>query len=224
MLCEQCGMSYDPGYPEDCVTHAEHHDKVLNGIRATDHNFANSVWTRETDRIVAVNFRSPIEEKRFAERVGNLAKLDCRYDFNPYSAAEEQDERDAHLFLAITGDRAIALLIVELRPSVYRCVWNDLTQVPVPDHSPIWTIGLIWMHRRRRHQGWGRRLVTEAAGFFHLGDAQNFAWSTPFSPDGCKFVKGICPAWFYVAGFGTQPPSSEDEASRRIIEKIFGSS
>ena len=43
----------------------------------------------------------------------------------------------------------------------------EVTELPKTD--PIWSIGLVWVHRKHRQRGLGTRLAQAAASHFDIG-------------------------------------------------------
>jgi ribosomal protein S18 acetylase RimI-like enzyme len=196
-------MGYVPEIPADRKFHGKYHDAVVKGLRAPPVLSDSVIWEEGIERITVVNFQSPLVQKKRAERIGSLAHRDTRYDFPPYSSGEALDERNVHVFLGFTANRAMGLFVVERRPHVWRCTWEEYknethTLQELRDHAPVWSVGLAWVHRDHRRRGWARRLAEQAAHFFAI-DIQAFGWYTPFSEQGEAMVRRLCPAWFYIA-------------------------
>ena len=199
--CPECGLGYVPEVPEDRRYHKKFHDTVVNGLRAPSARSDHIIWEEGAHRITVVNFRSPLVQRRRAERIGLLAHKDTPYDFAPYCATEDPDDRNVHLFLGYAADRGIALLLVEKRSTVWRCTWEEFEAhkaQKLPDHPPMWSVGLAWVNRRHRRRGWAHRLAMETARSFGL-NVQQLGWYTPFTKAGEAMVRNLCPTAFYIA-------------------------
>ncbi len=201
MICPECGMGYVPNYAEDEKEHKKYHDKIVNGVYAPEMKNEKVVWRQDNFRITVVNYFSPIRQKKRAEETGLLANKDTKFDFAPYYHKEKLDERNIHLFLLCRENRIIGLLILERRDSVKQFTWKEYETAAgseLPKGEAIWSIGLIWVHNKYRKQGLGSQLVHIAASFLGIM-IQSIGWYTPFTDDGKKLAKALCPDTFFVA-------------------------
>ena len=199
--CSECGMGYIPENPEDKKFHKKYHDKVVNGLYAPRIKSDKIAWEKGDYRITVVNYFSSHAQKKRAEKVGRLAHKDTPFDFIPYHSKEPLDERNVHIFLLYRKNRAIGLLILERRNYVQKFTWREYENAEgreLLQAEPIWSIGLVWIHRKHRKRGLGSQLVQVAASYFDI-DVQSIGWYTPFTDDGEKFVKSLCPQFFFVA-------------------------
>lgn len=194
-------MNYVPDLPEDEKTHKAYHDKIVNGLYAPLTKSDKVVWDKDDYRITVVNYRSPLVQKKRAEKVGRGANKDTPFDFSPYHSSEYLDERNVHIFLLYGGNRAIGFLKVELMDCVRRFTWEEYknaTDRELSEGKPIWSIGLVWIHCKHRGRGLGSQLVQVAASYLDV-ETQSIGWQTPFTDDGKMLVKSICPESFFIA-------------------------
>ena len=201
MRCPECGMGYIPNNSEDKKAHKKYHDKVVNGLYAPRIKSDKIVWEKGDYRITIINYFSPHAQKKRAEKVGLLAHRDTPFDFASYHSEEPLDERNVHVFLLYRKNRIIGLLTVERRNYVQKFTWKEYKNAGGQELSkaePIWSIGLVWIHRKYRKRGLGSQLVQIAASYFDI-DVQSIGWDTPFTDDGERFVRSLCPNSFFVA-------------------------
>lgn len=97
--------------------------------------------------------------------------------------------------------RIIGLLKLEKRAHVQKFTWQEYENAggkKLPKGEAIWSIGLVWIHRKYRKMGLGSKLVQIVALHFNI-EVQSIGWYTPFTGDGEKLAKSLCPKSFYVA-------------------------
>ena len=201
MKCPICGMMYVPEYSEDVRAHRIYHDKVVNGVYARKIKSDKIFWEKGDYRITVVNYFSSTAQKRRAEEAGLLAHRDTPFDFAPYHSKEDLDKRNVHLFLLSRKIRIIGLLILEKRTHVQKFTWQEYENAggkKLLKGEAIWSIGLVWIHRKYRKMGLGSQFVQAVASYFNI-EAQSIGWHTPFTDDGKKLAKSLCPKSFYVA-------------------------
>jgi len=201
MRCPKCGMMYVPEYPEDVRVHRIYHDKVVNGVYARKIKSDKICWEKGDFRITVVNYFSPITQKRRAGEAGLLAHRDTPFDFAPYHSKEDLDKRNVHLFLLSRKIRIIGFLKLEKRAHVQKFTWQEYENAEgkeLPKGEAIWSIGLLWIHRKYRKMGLGSKLIQASALYFNI-EVQSIGWYTPFTSDGEKLAKSLCPKSFYVA-------------------------
>lgn len=194
-------MMYVPEYFEDVSAHRIFHDKVVNGVYARKIKSDKICWEKGDFRITVVNYFSPIAQKRRAEEAGLLAHRDTLFDFAPYHSKNDLDKQNVHLFLLSRKNRIIGLLKLGKRAHIQRFTWKEYENAggeEIPKGEAIWSIGLVWVHRKYRKRGLGSQLVQVAASYFNI-EAQSIGWYTPFTSDGEKLAKSLCPKSFYVA-------------------------
>jgi hypothetical protein len=194
-------MSYVPEVPEDRKAHKNYHDMIINGLCAPLAKSDHIIWKENNRHISVVNHLSPTIQKKRAEKIGLLAHHDTAYDFAPYSSYESLDDRNVHLFLGYTNGRGIAFLLIEKRSTIWSCTWEEYQNHVVqelPEHPPMWSVGLVWVNRGHRRQGWAVQLALEATRFLCITSEQ-IGWYTPFTDEGQALVKSLCPKYFYIA-------------------------
>jgi hypothetical protein len=194
-------MGYVPSYPEDEKEHKKYHDKIVNGLYAPKIKSDKTVWEKDDYRITVVNYLSPLAQKKRAQEVGLIAHRDTPFDFAPYHHKEPLDERNVHLFLLYRKNRIVGLLIVERRDFVQRFTWQEYENAggkELPKANPIWSIGLVWVHLKYRRSGLGSNFVQVGASYFDI-EINSIGWYTPFTDDGQKLARSLCPESFFVA-------------------------
>ena len=194
-------MNYVPGIPENEIEHEAYCDLIVNGPSTQLIDDSHIVWQENEDKIILVTDSSPIGLKKVAGDLSTCANREMHYDGGIYRSCDPPDERQIHLFIYSRADRAIGLLIFELRTSVWRCVW-DAANIPKciesPGHSPMWSVGFIWVQRQNRKKGLSKKVLLLAQQIIGLKNGE-FGWYTPFTRDGKAFVRKLCPIEFFVA-------------------------
>lgn len=157
------------------------------------------IWSQDVMRITIVNRLSPLEQRRQAEKVAELGRMDAQYDAEVLFG---ECELDTHVFLLHKQNRIIGLLIMEKRDHIWQTSWADLDAGKKPrkllKHPPIWSICFIWILQRHRRSRLGQTLINEAIA--HLGgNFETIGWYTPFTNSGKALVRRCCPEVFYIA-------------------------
>jgi len=195
-------MHYVPEVPEDLHGHKKYHDTIVNGLPCHRLKSDLVIWEERDYRItVVIHATSPVAQRKRAEDAGRLANKDTRYDFPPYDSGKALDKRDVHIFLLFFKNRIVGFLIIDRRETIWKYTWEQYKSHEELDpisHPPIWSVGLVWIHRRHRRKGLGQRLISEAMSFggIHI---DSLGWYTPFTELGEALVKKICPDFFYIA-------------------------
>ncbi len=202
MQCAECGMAYDEDFPDDRREHRKYHDMVVNGLPSRGHKLDRVIWEEGGTRLLVVRHCSAsLRDRKRAERVAQLANRDTRFDFAAYHAGDSDDGRDPHVFLLEVRERSVGLLVVERREYVQRFTWDQYDQPTgdsLPKGDPVWSICMVWVHRKHRRQGFATVLVTKAIEF--LGTSLTEAgWYTPFTESGRMLAQQLCPDSFLVA-------------------------
>ncbi len=201
MQCPKCGMGYVPGLPGDEAEHTRYCDLMVNGPSAGLLVGAHAIGTNGDDRIILVTDSSPIEQKKLAHEVSTCANREMRYDGGIYRHNDPPDERQIRIFLYVRVSRAVGMLLVERRTTIWRCTWNGSETpdcIEQPEIASRWSIGFVWVHKQYRRAGFAEALFAEAKVSLGL-DANDIGWSTPFSEDGKAFVRKLYPKHFLVA-------------------------
>ena len=201
MRCAECGMGYVPDNPEDVKAHRKYHDEIVNGLYAARIKSDKIISERGDYRITVVNYFSPPAQKKLTEKVNLLAHKDTPFDFVPYHSKEPFDERNVHVFLLYRKSKIIGLLIAERRDYVRRFSWREYENAggkELPMSNPTWSIGFVWIHRKHRRRGLSSQLVQVVASYFDI-EISSIGWYTPFTEDGEKLVRSLCPEYFFVS-------------------------
>lgn len=199
--CTECGLHYVESSADDRRNHGVYHAESVGGLKRhalpTDH----IIWCSGPKRILVVTPRSNRFQRRRAQDLSLIAARDVKFSFVAYHADDAPDARDLHIFIGAESDRLVAYLAFEKRAHVWRCTWpqwdakkaDELT-----DHAPMWSVGVVWVCRGKRRQGWVRILL--AAATSHLGVLPDqFGWHTPFSENGEAAARSLCPQGFFIA-------------------------
>lgn len=202
MRCAVCGLSYMPDHPSDVRLHRRRHDLALNGVPARPLKSEQVIAEDEHVRITLVTPRSSITQRVRAEEVARLGRREMQYDFLVFSRYEDEDEYQAHVFLAHREGRAVGLLALRYRQVVRHYTWAEWDAEVEPgdqafDPVKRWAIDFIWFLPPYRRQGLATRLLSTAATHMHL-DVQQFAWTTPFSEAGEQLARQLSPQSFFV--------------------------
>lgn len=203
MTCPKCGMAYDPDFPDDVKAHRKYHDRIVNGVYARKIKSDEILLEKGDYRITIVNYFSPFAQRSRAEKAGLVAHKDTPFDFAPYNSDEPLDERNVHIFLLYRKNRIIGFLLTEKREHVLELSWEEYKNArndrgrKLPKVEPIWSIGLSWVHRKHRKSGIGSQLVKGAVSYFNI-ELESIGWYVPFTDDGEKFARSLCPKSFYA--------------------------
>jgi len=199
MKCLECGLEYVELSPGDRRLHHRVHDEVVHGPRRLRLRRCNAIWTRGLRSVVVINSQSPRTQKLLAQEVSLVAAGDTYYSGVAYAADERPDERQIHLFLGVSDDRAQAYVCFELRFHIWRCTWSEYAAGVAHrlDDRPMWSIGYAWVSRRNRRTGWLRDVLSAARG--HLGFGNEFGWHTPFTDTGEAAARALCPSDIFIA-------------------------
>ena len=119
-------MAYAEELPEDRREHRKYHDGVVNGIPSRRLKSDQVVWESGYARLLVVRHRmASLNDRRRAERVAQLARLDTSFDFAAYHAGDSDDGRDPHVFLLEVNQRLVGILVAERREYVQRFTWSN---------------------------------------------------------------------------------------------------
>jgi len=201
VACPMCHMSYIAGLPEDEKEHSNYHDDVVNGLQAHPLSDNHVVWQENQEYITIINSVSSLSQRNRAEKISRLASLEISSVGGLYCAKEPMDVYKTHLFLFHIDQRAVGVMMLQQRTSIWRAKWCD-HEAPdcakIPDHLPIWSVIYIWVLRKHRRKGLAKTLLAAGIKFFNLSP-NSIGWYTPFSNEGKGFVKSICPLEFFIA-------------------------
>lgn len=195
-------MTYAEELAEDRREHRKHHDTVVNSVPSRKRKSDRVIWECGAARVLAICHRvASLNDRRRAERVAQLAHRDTSFDFAAYHAGDSDDGRDPHVFLLEVNKRLVGVLVAERREYVQRFTWGEYGQPtggPLPKVDPVWSICMVWIHRKHRRQGFATILVNEAFEFLGT-DLTTIGWYTPFTESGRALAKRLYPASFLVA-------------------------
>ena len=199
MKCPECGFGYVESSPSDRRLHRRVHDEVVNGPRRLRLRQCDVIWRRGSRSVVVVNSQSPRSHRLLAQEVSLVAAGDTEYSGVAYSADERPDERQIHLFLGVSDDRAQAYVCLERRTRVWQCTWPEYEANVAHrrDGQPMWSIGYAWVSKKNRRTGWLRDVLSAAGD--HLGFGVDFGWYTPFSEAGEAAARALCPSGIFIA-------------------------
>ena len=199
MKCPECGLGYDDSSPNDRRLHRRVHDEVVNGPRRLRLRRCKVVWTRGSRGIVVINSQSLRTPRLLAQEVSLVAAGDTNYSGVAYAADEQPDERQIHLFLGVSEDRAQAYVCFERRFHIWQCTWSEYAAGVAHrlDDRPMWSIGYAWVSKKNRRTGWLRDVLSAART--HLDFGTEFGWYTPFTDTGEAAVRALCPSGIFIA-------------------------
>ena len=199
MQCPECGFGYAESIASDRRLHRRVHDEIVNGLRRSGLRSCPVAWRNGSRFVVAITGQSPPAHRRLAQEVSLVAAGEAEFSNVAYSAHEQPDDRQIHLFIGVEEDRAQAYLCLEKRSHIWQCTWHEHDEVVAHqlDRQPMWSIGYAWGSRGNRRTGWMRATVAAAAEW--LGFGSDFGWYTPFSASGAALARALCPSGIYIA-------------------------
>ena len=199
MRCSECGLSFVDTSPQDRRLHRRVHDEALNGPRCLGLRNAPVVWKTSSRAVVVINSQSPRVQRLVAQEISLIAAEASEYSDMAYIANTPQDEREIHLFIGMSEDRAQAYVCFEKRSRVWKCSWPEYERgvAQQVENCTIWSIGYAWVSRNNRRMGWLRSIL--AAAQEHLGFVNNFGWYIPFSCSGEAAARALCPLGIFIA-------------------------
>lgn len=200
-----CGLLFAPDVPEDVRLHRREHDEWLHGVRSRRRGWQRVGETgngQEGYVLTDVGPRSPLAQRRVAEKVGRWGNRETRYDFGVYHA-ESRRIRDAevHALLVWRDDRAVGILILDRRDQEAFFRWEELRPGQPLRLTPAvpkrWTVAFMWVHRDHRRKGVGSALLFAAARVAGVRVA-DLGWVVPFSDPGEAPARQHCPDGFWI--------------------------
>ena len=196
-------MAYIAGDAEEEAQHASYCDMMTHGPVVKSTSPENVLWSEQDKRILLITDQSSEDQRILAHNTSRVANREMRYDGGIYRSYDPPDERQIRIYLLVQGSRAVGLLLLEQRTTIWLCRWDR-----EPDKNPIcderadipwmWSVGFIWTHADHRRTGLSVRLLQVVFGDLNLSPTK-IGWYTPFSDAGDKFVRRLCPIHFYVA-------------------------
>lgn len=202
MECLECGRVYIKDIPKERRAHRTYHDMAVNGVPSRSYKTDRVIWKDGNARLLVVRHRvAPIRERARAEYVAMLANREMRFDCAAYHARDSDGGRDPHVFLLDVDGRFVGFLVVERCEHVQRFTWDQYDQPTggvLPQGDPVWTICMVWVHRKHRRRGIGSTLVAKATEFLGVS-ATDIGWYTPFTESGRALARRMCPESFLIA-------------------------
>lgn len=186
-------MMYVEESSEDRRLHRVHHDQIVNGVPARTLKSEKVAWRQGEDRIIVVTAASPKRERTRAAKVGRVANQEMHYDFGVYNENEPPDDRDIHLFVYCSDDRAIGLSILERRTGVCHYTWEEVenhVEKTLEEQHAIWSLVFTWVNKKHRRRGIAKILLMEAVRYLGV-QIHDIGLYTPFSNDGEAFARSI---------------------------------
>ena len=194
-------MTYSKDSPEDRWLHRTYHDEIVNEVPARQLKSDKEIWRLGENSIIVVNALSPKAQRNLATKVGSAANKEMHYDFGVYDADERPDDREIHLFVFRSGDRATGLAILEKHTGVCHYTWGEYDQrlqKKFKEQEPIWSLVFIWALKKYRRRRIAQILLVEAVGYLGVR-INDIGLYTPFSDDGEAFLRSIFPEGFLIA-------------------------
>ncbi len=201
MICPICCMEYAAGLGEDEKAHAAFHDQVVNGVRARPLSTERVIWQERNRRITIVDAHSPRAQKLRAQKLASGAGMGIPSVGGLYHADESMEVRGTNILLHHVGHRAVGIMMLQPRTTVWRHVWRDDQGTEFqacPDITQMWSIIFVAVSMNRRRSGIGRELYQSALSLFALSPDQ-IGWCSPFTDAGIAFLRAVCPDHFYQA-------------------------
>jgi GNAT superfamily N-acetyltransferase len=200
MPCEECGLSYTRS-PSDRRIHRRYHGDTIYGVKARLTNHDRIIWRDEGRLVSVVDSSSPMERKKYAEKVAVVAKRGTPFDFPAYIAGEGPDRYDTHAFMLDRDGRTIGLLVAGKGTHIWPCTWAQYDQGEQPmrltDVPEMWSLYYVWIAPAHRREGLAQLLFGQAACFLGILPDQ-FGCCPPFTELGETWARRTWPVSFYV--------------------------
>lgn len=149
--------------------------------------------------LLVVHAIAPMNQKRRAERVVQLANLETRYGWASYHASDSIDTRCPHVFLLELDKRLVGFVIAEEREHGHRLSWDEYDglrrAIELEKIDPVWSICMLWVHRKHRRRGLATLLVKKAIDHLDVS-IDDVGWYTPFTETGRAIAQKLCPESF----------------------------
>lgn len=194
-------MMFAEEISEDRRAHRVYHDRTVNGVPTRSRKSEKVVWQQGEDRIIVVTAYSPKVERKRAAEIGRVANQEMQYDFGVYNENEPPDDREIHLFIYCSGNRAVGLSILERRTGVCHFTWEEFenhVQKTIEEQDAIWSLGFTWVHKKCRRRGIAKILLMMAASYLVV-QIEDIGLYSPFSSDGKAFARSIFREGFLIA-------------------------
>jgi hypothetical protein len=189
---------------DDDPVQREHEEQIKHGLPYDLKDCENVIWRSNNDKILVVTNDSKKSHRIFSEKLSCLAGRDIA-SFGGMSPADEQaDERKIHLFNYIRDNRGIGLLIFELRTKIYQCSGYPPSTDncnEIKDHSPLWSVGTIWVNKQYRglqnETHIATELLAQSAKYLKV-NLTEIGWYKSFTCDGERFARRINPETYFI--------------------------
>lgn len=176
-------------------------DNLENGLLTSRFESETMIWSQKNKRIIVVDNLSPNQERIRARQIGQIANRELQHDGGIYNETDPPDFRDIHLYLYVSDSRAIGLSIFERRDNICEYTWEEYDRRIQKDlklQNPIWSLGLIWIHKNYRKCGIATQLFEN--GLAHLNTGINkIGLYTPFSEEGRIWARTVFENEFIIA-------------------------
>jgi ribosomal protein S18 acetylase RimI-like enzyme len=176
-------------------------DNLENGLLTARLKTENNIWSQEEKRIILVDNLSDHQERVWAREIGQIANRELHHDGGIYHESDPVDSRDIHLYLYVFDKRVVGFVIFEKRSCVCKYTWDEYDkriEKELKAHSPIWSLGLIWFHKKYRKTGIATQLFQ--IGLKHLKIGHNkIGLYTPFTEEGEAWARATFENEFIVA-------------------------
>ena len=176
-------------------------DDFENGLLTSIFDSEKVIWSQNGNRTIIVDTLSPDQEKVRARKTGQIANREMQHDGGIYHESDPSDSRDIHIYLYISHNRIVGLSIFEKRDHVCNYTWkkvDERIQKELKQQNPIWSLGLIWIHKNSRKRGIAKNLFKAALA--HLKTQINeVGLYTPFSKKGEAWARAMFKKEFLIA-------------------------
>lgn len=179
VTCNECGLKFFRGAPEDELNHQQYHDEAVNGPQA---GMADGYHT--------VDCRSPLSVRQATQRAAVLAKRDAHYDFPAYVA--DDDDPETRAVILVQNGHIVALIVTsnqECRYTIdleqYSRAVNDVALDEIEQHNRT-AIEMIWVLKSHRGSAVAKELVAALSKELHIG-SNELAHTLPFTEAALRF-------------------------------------
>ncbi|WP_319587944.1 GNAT family N-acetyltransferase [uncultured Desulfobulbus sp.] len=151
--------------------------------------------------IILVNNLSDHQERVRARKIGQIANRELQHDGPIYHESESADSRDIHLYLYVSDVRVVGFAIFEKRDYVSKYTWDEYDkkiEKELKEHSPIWSLGLIWFHKKYRKTGVATHLFQICLNHLKIG-INDIGLYTPFTKEGEAWARATFEKEFIIA-------------------------
>ena len=176
-------------------------DNLEYGLLTSRLEAENLIWSQKENRVILVDDLSDHQERVRARQIGQIANRELCHDGGIYHETDPADSRDIHLYLYVSDARVVGFAIFEKRDHVSKYTWDEYDkkiQKELKVHNPIWSLGLIWLHKKYRKTGVATQLFQ--IGLKHLNiEINKIGLYTPFTYEGETWARAIFGNEFIIA-------------------------